>query len=175
MIRRPPRSTQAKTLFPYTTLFRSDSGPLLPLPSSLSQGAAAERKAGSSLASGLTSSRPSLGFALPQGPHAFSKAWVWVETSGWVLPTAGRVLELSLVLAASSGYSSLEGSLRMSALKADRSLLAVEGALSDDSLPLGFSLKGAPSGGSGLCTLDGSAPWRLCPRRGRSQIGRAHV
>lgn len=24
MIRRPPRSTQAKTLFPYTTLFRSD-------------------------------------------------------------------------------------------------------------------------------------------------------
>ena len=26
MIRRPPRSTQAKTLFPYTTLFRSGSG-----------------------------------------------------------------------------------------------------------------------------------------------------
>ena len=25
MIRRPPRSTQAKTLFPYTTLFRSQS------------------------------------------------------------------------------------------------------------------------------------------------------
>ena len=25
MIRRPPRSTQAKTLFPYTTLFRSES------------------------------------------------------------------------------------------------------------------------------------------------------
>ena len=25
MIRRPPRSTQAKTLFPYTTLFRSDT------------------------------------------------------------------------------------------------------------------------------------------------------
>ena len=24
MIRRPPRSTQAKTLFPYTTLFRSE-------------------------------------------------------------------------------------------------------------------------------------------------------
>ena len=28
MIRRPPRSTQAKTLFPYTTLFRSASQPL---------------------------------------------------------------------------------------------------------------------------------------------------
>ena len=27
MIRRPPRSTQAKTLFPYTTLFRSDMAP----------------------------------------------------------------------------------------------------------------------------------------------------
>ena len=27
MIRRPPRSTQAKTLFPYTTLFRSAPGP----------------------------------------------------------------------------------------------------------------------------------------------------
>ena len=26
MIRRPPRSTQAKTLFPYTTLFRSGGG-----------------------------------------------------------------------------------------------------------------------------------------------------
>ena len=28
MIRRPPRSTQAKTLFPYTTLFRSKIGTL---------------------------------------------------------------------------------------------------------------------------------------------------
>ena len=27
MIRRPPRSTQAKTLFPYTTLFRSENTP----------------------------------------------------------------------------------------------------------------------------------------------------
>ena len=27
MIRRPPRSTQAKTLFPYTTLFRSTGWP----------------------------------------------------------------------------------------------------------------------------------------------------
>src|SRR5213596_4405429 len=26
MIRRPPRSTQDRTLFPYTTLFRSDAG-----------------------------------------------------------------------------------------------------------------------------------------------------
>ena len=30
MIRRPPRSTQAKTLFPYTTLFRSTHTPLQP-------------------------------------------------------------------------------------------------------------------------------------------------
>ena len=30
MIRRPPRSTQAKTLFPYTTLFRSAALPLRP-------------------------------------------------------------------------------------------------------------------------------------------------
>ena len=29
MIRRPPRSTQAKTLFPYTTLFRSDAAPAM--------------------------------------------------------------------------------------------------------------------------------------------------
>ena len=29
MIRRPPRSTQAKTLFPYTTLFRSEKSTLL--------------------------------------------------------------------------------------------------------------------------------------------------
>src|SRR3546814_3318026 len=28
MIRRPPRSTRTDTLFPYTTLFRSGSGPL---------------------------------------------------------------------------------------------------------------------------------------------------
>src|SRR3546814_1752224 len=28
MIRRPPRSTRTDTLFPYTTLFRSDAGPL---------------------------------------------------------------------------------------------------------------------------------------------------
>src|SRR3546814_11635249 len=27
MIRRPPRSTRTDTLFPYTTLFRSDRGP----------------------------------------------------------------------------------------------------------------------------------------------------
>ena len=30
MIRRPPRSTQAKTLFPYTTLFRSSVQPYIP-------------------------------------------------------------------------------------------------------------------------------------------------
>jgi hypothetical protein len=29
MLRRPPRSTQAETLFPYTTLFRSDKGTIL--------------------------------------------------------------------------------------------------------------------------------------------------
>src|SRR3546814_3668312 len=29
MIRRPPRSTRTDTLFPYTTLFRSDLAPLL--------------------------------------------------------------------------------------------------------------------------------------------------
>src|SRR3546814_12435634 len=29
MIRRPPRSTRTDTLFPYTTLFRSELGPLL--------------------------------------------------------------------------------------------------------------------------------------------------
>src|SRR3546814_9835623 len=31
MIRRPPRSTRTDTLFPYTTLFRSHSGPLVGL------------------------------------------------------------------------------------------------------------------------------------------------
>src|SRR3546814_1616009 len=30
MIRLPPRSTRTDTLFPYTTLFRSGSGPYLP-------------------------------------------------------------------------------------------------------------------------------------------------
>src|SRR3546814_7786220 len=30
MIRRPPRSTRTDTLFPYTTLFRSDAGPAHP-------------------------------------------------------------------------------------------------------------------------------------------------
>src|SRR3546814_1052119 len=30
MIRRPPRSTRTDTLFPYTTLFRSNSAPVLP-------------------------------------------------------------------------------------------------------------------------------------------------
>src|SRR5216117_4438968 len=33
MIRRPPRSTQGRTLFPYTTLFRSDGGRHHRLPS----------------------------------------------------------------------------------------------------------------------------------------------
>src|SRR5216117_4454291 len=32
MIRRPPRSTQGRTLFPYTTLFRSPGQPGLPHP-----------------------------------------------------------------------------------------------------------------------------------------------
>src|SRR3546814_15224141 len=32
MIRRPPRSTRTDTLFPYTTLFRSDAGFVLRLP-----------------------------------------------------------------------------------------------------------------------------------------------
>src|SRR3546814_5847024 len=31
MIRRPPRSTRTDTLFPYTTLFRSISGQIVPL------------------------------------------------------------------------------------------------------------------------------------------------
>src|SRR3546814_20138431 len=31
MIRRPPRSTRTDTLFPYTTLFRSITGPLIEL------------------------------------------------------------------------------------------------------------------------------------------------
>src|SRR3546814_19594576 len=31
MIRRPPRSTRTDTLFPYTTLFRSDATVLIPL------------------------------------------------------------------------------------------------------------------------------------------------
>src|SRR3546814_5173242 len=31
MIRRPPRSTRTDTLFPYTTLFRSGSCPVLPV------------------------------------------------------------------------------------------------------------------------------------------------
>ena len=144
-----------------------DSRPLS-APSSLSQGAPAERKEESALAGSLTSSRPSLGFALPQGPHAFSKAWVWVETSGWVLPTTGRVWKLSLGLAASGGHSSLEGSLRTSGLTADRSLLTIDRPLSDNSLPLGFSLEGTLSGESGLRDLDALAPWRFCPGKGRS-------
>ena len=36
MIRRPPRSTQAKTLFPYTTLFRSTVSPLTVSPLTVS-------------------------------------------------------------------------------------------------------------------------------------------
>src|SRR3546814_5220888 len=32
MIRRPPRSTRTYTLFPYTTLFRSDPGPAPQVP-----------------------------------------------------------------------------------------------------------------------------------------------
>src|SRR3546814_2151234 len=32
MIRRPPRSTRTDTLFPYTTLFRSDAAPTAPVP-----------------------------------------------------------------------------------------------------------------------------------------------
>ena len=36
MIRRPPRSTQAKTLFPYTTLFRSSQDELQPSPAPVS-------------------------------------------------------------------------------------------------------------------------------------------
>src|SRR3546814_8034750 len=46
MIRRPPRSTRTDTLFPYTTLFRSN-GPPSPMPALLN----------------MTSSRPPLNFA----------------------------------------------------------------------------------------------------------------
>src|SRR6187431_3516473 len=47
MIRRPPRSTQQSTLFPYTTLFRSPVGPLVPgLPAARRHPGAARRLAG---------------------------------------------------------------------------------------------------------------------------------
>src|SRR3546814_4551294 len=51
MIRRPPRSTRTDTLFPYTTLFRSDPHPPLRPP-----GPSADRAR--CRASGWTSSRP---------------------------------------------------------------------------------------------------------------------
>src|SRR3546814_15094661 len=43
MIRRPPRSTRTDTLFPYTTLFRSDEAPCVP---ACHPGRAADRRAG---------------------------------------------------------------------------------------------------------------------------------
>src|SRR3546814_3399788 len=66
MIRRPPRSTPTDTLFPYTTLFRSDRGwrchprrqqrdpglPRRPLRSPLAATRAAGRRAGAALAVG---------------------------------------------------------------------------------------------------------------------------
>src|SRR3546814_3715645 len=38
MIRRPPRSTRTDTLFPYTTLFRSPPGAVLPIPNDIADG-----------------------------------------------------------------------------------------------------------------------------------------
>lgn len=144
------------------------SGPLLPLPSSRSQGVPIPTvcKEGSSLASGLSSSRPSLWLGFPQGSRAFSVARVCVWTSERAPPTDGRFL-LSLVLAACGGLGSKEGSLRTAALAACGSVLAVEGPLSVGSLPLGFSCEGTPSGGGGPGALDGSAPRRVCPSTGR--------
>ena len=46
MIRRPPRSTQAKTLFPYTTLFRSPASVRGPPPAAASGGHPPSRRAG---------------------------------------------------------------------------------------------------------------------------------
>src|SRR3546814_11625572 len=46
MIRRPPRSTRTDTLFPYTTLFRSDASPC-------GRGRAAGEGAGAVVAAGL--------------------------------------------------------------------------------------------------------------------------
>lgn len=148
-----------------------DSGPLLPLPSSRSQGIPVPTgcKERSSLARGLTSSRPSLWLSFPQGPWAFSVfsvARVCVWTSERTPPTEGRCL-LSLVLAAGGGLGSMEGSLWMAALAACGSVLAVEGPLSVRSPPLGFSREGTPSGGGGPGALDGSAPRRVCLSEGR--------
>src|SRR3546814_2041318 len=51
MIRRPPRSTRTDTLFPYTTLFRSDRSRTTPIGRSRSQDAAGlgERESGGPL------------------------------------------------------------------------------------------------------------------------------
>lgn len=144
---------------------------LLPLPSSRSQGVPVPPgyKEGFSRAGGVTSSRPSLWLGFLQGPRAFSAARVCAWTSERVPPTHGGFL-WSLVLAAGGGFGSVEGSLRMVALAACGSVLAVEGSLSDGSLPLRFSREGTPSGGGGPGALGGSAPCRVCPREGRPLV-----
>src|SRR3546814_12865040 len=52
MIRRPPRSTRTDTLFPYTTLFRSDGRPDLYLLSARSERISPERRGGACLCLG---------------------------------------------------------------------------------------------------------------------------
>lgn len=143
---------------------------LLPLLGSRSQGVPVPtggRKG--SLARGLTSSRPSWWPGFPQGPRAFSVARACVWMSERAPPTDDRFL-WSLVLAACGGLGSGAGSLRTAALAACSSVLAVEGPLSDGSLPPGFSREGTPSGRGGPGALDGWAPLRACPGEGRPLV-----
>ena len=81
MIRRPPRSTQAKTLFPYTTLFRSISRDLLLSPwhrSRATQGLCLP--AGRAASRSLAAERPGWGLQCspvtpPWWLHAPLEAW----------------------------------------------------------------------------------------------------
>src|SRR3546814_2839612 len=67
MIRRPPRSTRTDTLFPYTTLFRSDLATYMPdLPERLAWSHLVIARAGASTIAELTAAgRPAILIPLP--------------------------------------------------------------------------------------------------------------
>src|SRR6184192_3464187 len=85
MIRRPPRSTRRLTLFPYTTLFRSELGPLRPArkPAAdlVAVGAAPSSPGSGTSEPGSTPAVPAAGPGTGQDARGMGR---WVRVAIWL-------------------------------------------------------------------------------------------
>src|SRR3546814_15480962 len=95
MIRRPPRSTRTDTLFPYTTLFRSDNGVAEQVVAGVAEGC---RIAGCALIGGETAEMPGM---YPDGEYDLAGFSVGAVERDDVL-TADRVRSGDVILGLAS-------------------------------------------------------------------------